>query len=170
MTKKQKKEQQQQQWGFTVNGSIPMVLIEADIDVHIQNILREIVDGIATIGIQLVVLEPQDEHFRAVWKTFTEKYPKSVRMVPSREADLDAFDMTVLDELTPSRVQELKEHQLVPVAEKGVMPFDPIAEKGNGFVFQENPWSLFAALVRAAETYRFPYDWQNIVKAMGKER
>lgn len=147
-----------------------MVLIEADVESHIQNILREIVDGIAAIGIQLVVLEPQDESARSVWKAFTEKYPKSVRMVPRRDADLDAFDMAVFDELTPSRMKELKEHQLVPVAEKGVMPFDPIAEKGNGFVFQENPWSLFAALVRAAETYRFPYDWQNIVKAMGKER
>ena len=28
-----------------------------------------------------------------------------------------------------------------------------------------NPWSAFAALVRANENFRFPYDWKNIQKS-----
>jgi len=48
--------------------------------------------------------------------------------------------------------------------------YNPLQEKGNGFYFK-NPtaWEMFAAVVRALETYQFPYDWENLVREMLKE-
>lgn len=44
--------------------------------------------------------------------------------------------------------------------------FDPTKEKGNGFIYaKEDIWHVFAAIIRAYENYRFPYDWQNLVEA-----
>lgn len=169
VTKKQKKEVQQKKWGMSVNGQIPMVLVEDGAESHIQRILQEIVEGIAAIGIQLVVIEPRNDLELKAWRNFENLYPHAIKVLERSELNGHVFDIEVLEEVTAEKLQELAEKKIVPMAEKGlVQAFDPIAEKGNGFVFEENSWSLFAALVRAAETYRFPYDWQNVVKAVGK--
>jgi hypothetical protein len=47
--------------------------------------------------------------------------------------------------------------------------YKPNEEAGNSFLYsQKDLWSIFAALVRALETYKFPYDWQHIVRNMLK--
>lgn len=169
MNKKQKKEQQQKDWGLSVDGGIPLVLVDDTVDRTIQKILQEIIDGIASIGIQLVFVEPKDSEVLESLKGFAKKYPHSVKVLNKKQIVPDAFDIALLDEVNSEKLEELKEHRMVPLAGKGVIQFDPIEERGNGFVYEsKNPWSLFAAFVRAAETYRFPYDWQNIVKSVIK--
>lgn len=166
MNKKQKKEQQQKVWGLPINGSIPLVLIDENVNQNIRKILKEIIEGVASIGIQLVFVESNSDK-RESLKEYESKYPNSVKVLEKNDVDQDAFDIALVDEINSTNLLGLKEHKLVPLAGKGVIPFDPIAEKGNGFKFEpQNSWSLFAAFVRAAETYRFPYDWQNIVKAV----
>jgi hypothetical protein len=47
--------------------------------------------------------------------------------------------------------------------------YKPNEETGNSFTFgSKNPWDIFRAIVRAHETYMFPYDWQNIVRRIIK--
>lgn len=60
----------------------------------------------------------------------------------------------------------------VPVLAESIAPkaaaeeYDPVSEQGNSFYAREATiWSLFAAVARAVETYRFPYDWQGIVRS-----
>ena len=59
----------------------------------------------------------------------------------------------------------------VPVVSEHIAPknlaedYDPTTEQGNSFfATTENAWGIFAAAVRAVETFRFPYDWQGIVR------
>ena len=41
--------------------------------------------------------------------------------------------------------------------------YNPVQESGNAFVFEEpTVWQCFAAVVRAVETFKFPYDWRTI--------
>lgn len=45
--------------------------------------------------------------------------------------------------------------------------YKPNEETGNSFTFASmSPWDIFRALVRAHETYMFPYDWQHIMRAV----
>jgi len=47
--------------------------------------------------------------------------------------------------------------------------YHPNEETGNSFTFDSlSPWDIFRALVRAQETYRFPYDWENIIRTTVK--
>ncbi len=47
----------------------------------------------------------------------------------------------------------------------GAEDYDPLNEKGNAFIYRDmNAWHMTSALVRAAETYKFPFDWKCIVK------
>ena len=49
--------------------------------------------------------------------------------------------------------------------------YHPNEETGNSFTYPStNPWDIFMALVRAHETYRFPYDWQHIVRGVFRTR
>ena len=168
MIKKQKKEIQQQRWGLVVGAQIPLILIRDEIDAHIHAILNAIIDGLSAVGLQLAVVAPCDHERLSQWKKAQEKYPKWIKLIGKEEAKSDVFDIAVLESLTIERLKELREQRMVPVAEKGVSTFDPVEEKGNGFLYHENPWSLFAALVRAQETYRFPYDWDNLIRAVAK--
>lgn len=53
----------------------------------------------------------------------------------------------------------------IPISIKrdSVLNYNPVQESGNAFVY-ENPtvWQCFSAIVRALETFRFPYDWRTI--------
>lgn len=41
--------------------------------------------------------------------------------------------------------------------------YNPVQESGNAFVYEEaTVWQCFAAVVRALETFKFPYDWRTI--------
>lgn len=41
--------------------------------------------------------------------------------------------------------------------------YNPVQESGNAFTYEEaTHWKCFAALVRALETFKFPYDWRTI--------
>lgn len=43
--------------------------------------------------------------------------------------------------------------------------FEPIDGVGNSFFYQENNvWSMYYALIRYVENYKFPYDNRNLVK------
>jgi len=49
--------------------------------------------------------------------------------------------------------------------------YHPNDETGNSFTYTSlDPWAVFMALVRALETYRFPYDWQNIIRGIVKTK
>src|SRR5262249_61769268 len=46
-----------------------------------------------------------------------------------------------------------------------VCEFEPVAETGNGFVFNRyDPFHLFAAVIRALEAYKFPDTWQSLMQ------
>ncbi len=54
---------------------------------------------------------------------------------------------------------------LVPTGLLGAENYDPNREKGNSFVYHGmSQWSMFSALVRATETFKFPFDWKCVVK------
>ncbi len=52
--------------------------------------------------------------------------------------------------------------------------YNPVQESGNAFIYSEpTAWQCFASLVRALETFKFPYDWRTIqrhaMEAMDKQ-
>jgi len=50
-----------------------------------------------------------------------------------------------------------------------VVNYNPNSEAGNSFTFKNfNEWEIFAAIVRALETYKFPYDWKFIERSCRK--
>ena len=43
--------------------------------------------------------------------------------------------------------------------------YNPVQESGTSFLYdKDNHWQCFAAIVRALETFIFPFDWRTIQK------
>jgi len=57
---------------------------------------------------------------------------------------------------------------VVPVAPAdtdGLDNYNPVQESGNAFTYdQPDVWRSFTAIVRAMETFKFPFDWRTIQK------
>jgi len=78
---------------------------------------------------------------------------------------LEAADMALVFEF--SDVEEMLLNGVIPISSlrPEVSDYNPNRETGNGFIFKkESPWAIFAALVRARETFKFPYDWKHIIR------
>ncbi len=147
----------------------PMVLVP-EVDEHIQMILDQIVSGIDAIGVQLVIVQPTLPALLERCREWQETHPHAVHVIDHQDESTSACDMALLNSANAQDLQKCSAVEMVPLADAGIEPFDPIAEKGNGFLYQrDNAWSLFAALVRATETYRFPYDWKNLIKSVKKQ-
>ncbi len=84
----------------------------------------------------------------------------------NRHALLEAADLALTFRF--SDVGEMLLNGVIPVSSerKDVEDYNPNRETGNGFVYKtDSQWGIFAALVRASETFKFPYDWKHIVRS-----
>lgn len=83
-----------------------------------------------------------------------------------------AADMAVLFEDDNEAVTRLMERGVVVLGNERLPMlenYQPNDETGNSFTFRSSTsWDIFRALVRAHETYLFPYDWGHIVRGILK--
>jgi glycogen synthase len=93
--------------------------------------------------------------------------PTAAELLP---ADIALFPST--DLATSTLAARALTTGTVPVVLESIAPksvaveYDPRTEQGNSFYSQRDTrYALFAALVRALETYRFPHDWQALVRS-----
>ena len=139
-----------------------------------QELLFELLEGFLVLPSHVIVVsdtEPGD-HLKHPAGKITWMNPSEFEKEKMVEEYLYAADMAVLFSEPHLELQDLMKHGVVVIGhEKSPMLADyhPLEETGNGFTFASyNPWAMFMATVRAHETYRFPYDWMNIVRVMLK--
>lgn len=119
----------------------------------------ELLEGFDNIGLQMLVIAPRE--------SFPKITSKNLRYVDTQEKSeaMQAADFVIA---LNGEAEEVRKARCVPIAAMngdGTSDYNPIHEKGNGFYFK-NPtkWEIFAAVIRAMETYKFPYDWENLMR------
>lgn len=152
----------------------PMICIPAGMSEELgKNLFESTLPGILSLPVELLVLGKGDKKSGEVMTKLTEEHGHRVAIIPSDEASMSkmlaAADIALF--FTKASAMEEFTHALqygcVPVApsEKGVKDYNPNQESGYAFTYaKETEWHCFAALVRALETHRFPYDWRTIQK------
>ncbi len=121
--------------------------------------MKEVLKGLRYINVNVVVLGDSD------LKLNLDKVTMLNYSRLNRKKLLEASDMALA--FSFSDVEEMLIHGIIPVSKKRkeILDYDPNHESGNAFIYKsDNPWEMFAALVRATETFRFPYDWKHIVR------
>ncbi|MCC7196833.1 hypothetical protein IT413_01405 [Candidatus Peregrinibacteria bacterium] len=167
-----KKKAKMKLMGDSKNIREPLVLVFAKSKE--KDLLFELLEGFMVLPSHVVVVsdaEPGDSVKHPTGK-ITWLNPQEFEKKNKVEEYLFAADMAVLFAEPHRELQDLMKHGVVVIGhEKSPMLADyhPLEETGNGFTFASyNPWAMFMATVRAHETYRFPYDWMNIVRVMLK--
>ena len=141
------------------------------------DILGNAIDHILDLGVQFVLMGTGDQHYHDLFSRMVQQYPHQAAIFLTFNAALarriyaggDMF-------LMPSRVEPCGTGQLeamhygsVPIVRATggladtVQDYDPTTGQGTGFVFQPyDRWALFAAIVRAIETFRHRDLWRQI--------
>ena len=124
-----------------------------------------LIEGLLSLDVDLIVPEESAKDIEEIKPQ--KKRATIIGQTPESIADM----VLIVGEMeSKNKIQTLIKQGAVPVlssshaAEMELIAFNPVEEKGVSFIFNETyHWDIFAAIVRALETYNFPYDWKNIV-------
>lgn len=171
-SKKNAKDYLRNEYGLGINKKrlLLTIIIDESCDKDIVAFLQNFLEGSKAVSVSVIILCPNNlkkslEGFKSPRGVFVMQNNSPTVM----EKVLEASDVSFVFPLSSTKKDHLTlmwHLGVVPIApEKTAQDYDPNKETGNSFVSRNNDvWSIFAALVRAAETFRFPYDWKHIIR------
>lgn len=158
-TKKADKRALAKELNFLAHKPLLAIILEKEISEKDEEIVDSILEGLGALDIEVVVLA--DTNLETVASN-TEILPYSRT---NRKKLMSAADMALVFDFND--VEEMLMNGVIPISSNRmeVSDYDPNHETGNGFMYRNNTtWGIFAAVVRAVETFKFPYDWKHIVR------
>jgi len=143
---------------FNTKKPLLGIILDQELSPEIEDTLKKILEGTAHIDVQVVILADSNIGALSIPHTVVLPYSRNNRKIVLQAADI-ALGFNFSD------VEEMLLNGTIPVspARNEVEDYNPNHETGNSFIYKRSDsWSIFAALVRALETFKFPYDWKNI--------
>ena len=148
-------------------------------DVKGLDLVEQAMPHLLHLGLQVVVIGTGDRRYEDMFTRWAGELPHQVSATIGFDAALAQRIYAGADMLwMPSRFEPCGLAQLIAlrygtvpvVRETGgladtIRDYDPVAATGNGFTFDDyDPWQFYAAVVRAAETFRHPAPWSWLVR------
>lgn len=179
--KKLNKEFLQKKFGLAIDQNIPVICTTSRVTFQKGfALILKILDHILRMDVQFIVIGTGDKEYIKELVKIAKKHPKKLAVIPSHEENQKYETLVYAGSdlfLLPSHYEPCGINQLiamrygcVPVVRKvgglhdTISNFNSATKKGTGFVFDHfNEFSLFAALVRALETFKYKDVWRNLV-------
>lgn len=162
----------QREIGWPMEAKAPIVCLPAGMTDALGGALfKQLVPGLLTLPIELLVTGKGSEEYGALFTKIANEQNHRVAILPNDEehrSKLFAASDIALFCSDPSDSDELAialQYGVVPVAPEcdALEDYNPVQETGDSFLYTKaTPWHCFAALVRALETFKFPFDWRTI--------
>jgi hypothetical protein len=136
------------------------IFLDKEVPKEYEDKLNQIIRGAENMPVEVMILA--DTNLDILSNPHTIVLPYSRK---NRKKLLEACDMALALEFND--VEEFLLNGIIPIScsRPEVKDYNPNKETGNSFIFHhEDPWCMFAAMVRALETFKFPYDWKQIVR------
>ncbi len=142
-----------------------------------MDLLAQAIEPILAQGAQFVLMGTGEQQYHERFSRIAQERPEQAAVFLTFNDALARRIYAGSDMLLmPSRVEPCGTNQLiamrygnVPIVRATggladtVRDFDPRTDQGTGFAFAEpDPWSLFAAVVRALETFKHRDSWQGL--------
>lgn len=170
--KQQSKVQLQESFGWPAEPRRPMACLPAGMSEKLGGaIFTELLPGLLTLPLELLVVGKGSASYGSLFTTLSKEHRHRLHIIPESDDGLRSMYTACDIALFLSDPKALKELPLclgagiVPVSPSSPMleNYDPVQESGNAFLYENaNAWPCFAALVRAIETYKLPFDWRTI--------
>ncbi|HLQ14631.1 MAG TPA: glycogen/starch synthase [Candidatus Eisenbacteria bacterium] len=148
-------------------------------DVKGLDLVEQAMAQVLHLGLQVVVIGTGDRRYEDMFRRWAGEKPQQVSASIGFDSAFAQRVYAGADMLwMPSRFEPCGLAQLIAlrygtipvVRETGgladtIRDYDPVALTGTGFMFDAyDPWQFFAAVVRAAETFRHPTLWAWLVR------
>ena len=137
------------------------------------DLFQQTIPGILTLPVELVIVGKGSKEHGSFVTELAKQEDHRVGIIQNNEESLHemyrACDAALFlsDPTGTPELAHCLENGVIPIAPKcdGLEDYDPIHESGTTFSYEKaTPWHTFAAMVRALDTYIFPYDWRTIQK------
>ena len=140
------------------------------------SLILKLIEPICELDFQMYVLALGDEKTQEFYFNFSERYPDNFHVLESipknKEKVLSESHVVLFPEVPDiDMLRLLSQKGALPLlprrkSEMNLVDFDSLKEVGNCFIYDDNFWKLLSTLLRAYETFKFPYDWSNCQKNM----
>ncbi len=143
------------------------------------DLLAQIIETLMNLDVQFVLMGTGDQLYHDVFRGIAERYPQKSSYfmtfnTPIAQKIYGGSDLFLM----PSRSEPCGLGQMIamrygsiPVVRRTggladtVKDFEPRTQSGNGFTFSDyDSVSLYGAIVRALETYKYPQVWQSLME------
>ena len=167
--------------GLPFEKKVPLVCITYSLtDQNSLSIIQDIMNGVLEQPVEIVLTGIGTDKYQKYFTDLAESNKTKIAITNNSDDELRkiyaASDIILIPTMSEECMKEAKramEYGVIPIIppQDFASDYNPNQEKGNAFVYtKDSPWNLFATLIRAIETFRFPYDWKNIAAgAMGVE-
>jgi len=164
----------QEELGWPAEAKRPVICLPAGMsDALGGKLLQEVLPGILSLDVQVLILGKGSAQYGALFTELAKAHPHRIAIIPGDEVSMRkmfaAADIALFCS-DPSGMPELAEvlsYGVVPVSlkTKSLESYNAIQEAGNAFMYEKaKVWNCFAAIIRAIETHKFPFDWRTIQK------
>lgn len=168
----------QEQAHLPVNPDIPILaMISRLADQKGLDLLAQIIEPLLVQGVQMVIMGIGDQSYHEALQSLAARYPEQFAVFFTFNTELAQRIYAGSDMfLMPSRFEPCGLNQMiamrygsVPIVRNvggltdTVQNYDPVANTGSGFLFDDyDPWQFFAAVIRALTVYRFKDTWRTL--------
>lgn len=134
-------------------------------------LLEQLLPGLLELPINIVIRGRGSKKYGELFTNLAKTHKHRIAIMGDDETNMrrmlagSDIGLFLSDKEGHEDLESTLSYGVIPVS----MPYDiledynPVQESGNAFIFTaENHWKCFASLVRALETFRFPYDWRTI--------
>lgn len=164
----------QEQLGWAAEPKRAMVCIPTGVSDQLGGeMLEELIPGLLELPVEILILGKGSATYGAMLTKLAKDHSHRIAIIPNdpkviaqmyAAADMALFLCEVNDK---EELGTALQYGTVPVAPNAMLlqDYNPNQESGNAFVYAKmNLWHCYGALVRALETFKFPYDWKTIQK------
>ena len=136
-------------------------------------LFEEVIEGLLSLPVEILLLGKGSSSYGEMAQRYVAENAHRMSIISNTAADVEEMFLAsdcALFFADPSSMEELAHclaKGVVPIAPscKVLQHYNPIQESGTAFVYEKlNHWHCFAAVVRALETFIFPFDWKTIQK------
>jgi glycogen synthase len=133
-------------------------------------LLEEVLPGILELQVSVVIRGRGSKKYGELFTKLSKAHGHRVAIVPDDETHmrkiLAGSDMALFfADQNKEELENALRYGAIPIAPPSPLldNYNPVQESGNAFIYQESTmWQCFGSLVRALETFKFPYDWRTI--------
>ena len=159
--------------GLTFDKKVPLICVTYPLtDQNNLAMIQDVMNGILEQPVEIVITSIGTEKYQKYFTHLAEENPEKVAITDASEdekrkiyAAADIILVSTTSDECLEEAQRAMAYGVVPVSPQTelVEDYNPNQERGNAFVYiKDSPWSLFANLIRAQESFRFPFDFKNI--------